>query len=225
MLVSIIIPVWNGENYLEEAISTALSQTYPHKEVIVVNDGSTDKTGAILRRYQDRLTVITQENSGLGASRNAGVNAAQGELIAFLDHDDLWENTKIEQQVAAYLQTDNDPLIFTYGKQFICPTLSKEEHSRLRVNKTSVPGYLAGSLLLSLNRFQKIGPFTEKKSLGEFIDWYMRAKEQKTPELLLKNVLYYRRVHQTNMGREKIAYNQKDYLKVLKEGLIRKRAR
>jgi glycosyltransferase involved in cell wall biosynthesis len=98
--VSVVIPSYNSAAYLPEAIDSALNQTVAPLEVIVVNDGSTDETPQILERYRGRLVVITQENRGLSGARNSGIAAASGELIAFLDADDVWLPEKLEKQVA-----------------------------------------------------------------------------------------------------------------------------
>jgi glycosyltransferase involved in cell wall biosynthesis len=98
-LVSTIIPTYNRANLVPEAIDSVLAQTYPHVEVILIDDGSTDGTLEVLRRYGDRIHVISQPNAGPAAARNRGVMAAQGEMIAFLDSDDLWLPEKLARQV------------------------------------------------------------------------------------------------------------------------------
>ena len=98
--ISVVIPSYNSAAYLSEAIDSALNQTVLPLEVIVINDGSTDETPQILQRYQGRIVAITQENRGLSGARNRGIAAATGELIAFLDADDVWLPQKLEKQVA-----------------------------------------------------------------------------------------------------------------------------
>lgn len=102
-LVSAIIPSYNRARVVCDAIESALSQTYHHMEVIVVDDGSTDDTQAALDRFGDRIRRITQKNAGPSAARNHGVAIARGEFVAFLDSDDLWLPPKIERQVAVLL--------------------------------------------------------------------------------------------------------------------------
>lgn len=98
-LVSVIIPTYNRSRLLRLAIESVLAQTYPAIEIIVVDDGSTDDTAAMLEQYAGRLTYIRQANQGGTAARNAGLRAASGEYLTFLDHDDLMLPTKIERQV------------------------------------------------------------------------------------------------------------------------------
>jgi len=86
--VSLIIPCYNGERFVREAVDCALGQSWPSVEVVVVNDGSTDRTTEILREYDDRIRVVTQANRGLPAARNSGIRSSRGEFLCFLDADD-----------------------------------------------------------------------------------------------------------------------------------------
>ena len=99
--VSAIIPVFNGAATVGEAIESALAQTFGGLEVIVVNDGSTDATADLLRRYSGRVRVIDRPNGGIAAARNTGAAAATGQYLAFLDCDDIWMPTMVERAVAA----------------------------------------------------------------------------------------------------------------------------
>ena len=99
MLVSIIIPTFNCADFLVEAIRSVLAQTYEHYEIIVVDDGSTDHTEAALEQFGNRVSYIGQAPGGPSVARNRGILEARGELIAFLDADDLWRPTKLSRQV------------------------------------------------------------------------------------------------------------------------------
>ena len=100
--ISVIIPTYNHARFLRDAVDSALAQTYAPLEVIVVDDGSTDATPRILAAYGDRIRAIRRENGGVGAARNTGIAAARGELLAFLDSDDIWRPAKLEMQVARF---------------------------------------------------------------------------------------------------------------------------
>jgi len=103
-LVSVVIPAYNASATLDETLRSVRSQTHSALEIIVVNDGSTDDTGAIARRHaaiDHRVKIVTQDNAGLAAARNTGWLSAQSDFIAFLDADDLWAPTKIERQIRA----------------------------------------------------------------------------------------------------------------------------
>ena len=99
--VSVIIPTYNRTEYVTQAIDSVLAQTYMDYEIIVVDDGSTDKTREVLEPYMDKITYIYQENTGVSAARNTGIKAAKGEWIAFLDSDDEWLPGKLAVQIRA----------------------------------------------------------------------------------------------------------------------------
>ncbi len=104
-LASVIIPTYNGEAFIREAVESALAQTYPNTEIIVVDDGSTDGTKKQIEDFigDGRIKYVFQENAGPGVARNTGIKNTSGELIALLDHDDLWMPEKIEKQ-ARFMQ-------------------------------------------------------------------------------------------------------------------------
>jgi len=98
-LVSIIIPAYNAEQYLSQSLESALNQSYQDLEVIVVDDGSTDKSVAIAQEYGSRVKLFQQRNLGAATARNCGVKLSKGQWIAFLDSDDIWAASKIERQL------------------------------------------------------------------------------------------------------------------------------
>jgi len=98
-LVSVIVPTHNGACWLPESIGSVLRQTYTPTEIIVVDDGSTDETPAVLRQFQPRIAVIRQSRGDIGAARNRGMAQARGDYLAFLDHDDVWREDKLAIQV------------------------------------------------------------------------------------------------------------------------------
>lgn len=116
-LVSIIIPCYNAERYVGEAIESALAQTYPNKEVIVIDDGSTDGSLEVIKSFGDRIRWETGPNRGGSAARNRGLELARGELIQFLDADDLLHPQKLERQVPIVLQ---HPESLVYCDYVVC---------------------------------------------------------------------------------------------------------
>lgn len=105
--VSVVIPVWNGERYLKEAIESILNQDFTDFELIIIDDGSTDDSGRIAATFahDNRVVVMTQENAGVVAARNIGLQNAKGEFVAFLDADDIAKRDRLSKQVA-YLQAN-----------------------------------------------------------------------------------------------------------------------
>ena len=111
--VSVILPVYNGASTIARALGSVFAQTFTDYEIVVVNDGSTDDTASALAAYGDRIHVVSQPNRGLSAARNAGVGASSGELIAFIDDDDLWMPEKLARCVAILDQDPNCALAYT----------------------------------------------------------------------------------------------------------------
>lgn len=109
--VSVIIPTFNRSSTVVEAVESALNQTYPSIEVIVVDDGSTDNTARRLQEFTSRITLLSQKNSGPSVARNNGASHSNGEILAFLDSDDTWKPEKISRQVA---------MMEDYGKEMTC---------------------------------------------------------------------------------------------------------
>lgn len=112
-LVSIIIPVYNGEQYLSKAIESALTQTYQNFELLIVNDGSTDNSAVIIKPYlkDSRVIYIEQQNAGVAAARNTAIKHARGKYVGFLDQDDLWKNNKLEVQIVSLEQDERVALV------------------------------------------------------------------------------------------------------------------
>ena len=111
--VSVIIPVWNGARTAPRALASVFAQSYTDYEIVVVDDGSTDDTPAVLAGYGDRIRVIRQANSGASAARNAGVRASSGEYLAFLDDDDEWMEDKLAQCVPVLDENPGCVLVYT----------------------------------------------------------------------------------------------------------------
>ena len=118
-LVSVIIPAYNAEEFIDEALQSVLRQTHRELEVIVVDDGSTDATRARVRAHGDRVRYIHQMNAGVGAARNRGLDAATGDYVAFLDADDLWRPEKLEVQLEVAARNPTSGLIACDGRRFL----------------------------------------------------------------------------------------------------------
>jgi glycosyltransferase involved in cell wall biosynthesis len=224
-MISVIIPVYNYERYLGEAIESVLGQTYQDLEVIVVDDGSTDRSGDVAKSFAGRGVRYCQEvHAGIGPARNKGVELAQGEFIAFLDADDRWPLEKIERQLRAF---ENDPALeMVFGQALQLQNGPAWEAGVRDKNLTvdgMVPGMVPGTMLIKRDAFDRVGKFQGGLKVGEFIDWYARAVELKVRSLVLPELLLWRRIHDSNQGvRERQSVT--DYARVLKAKLDRKRA-
>jgi len=222
MSITIILPIYNGEKYLSEAIESILSQTHHPQEIIIIDDGSTDNTASVAKSFGRAVRYHYQPNQGAGAARNNGVQLAQGEFLAFLDADDLWVEDKLVHQIQAF---ENDPkldMVFGHVRQFHSPELPDEVKQQIKIPAEVVPGQHVGTMLIKRESFQKVGPFRTDWEIGEFIDWYARAEEMGLKSLMLSEVVMKRRLHKASQGTYKREH-QKEYVRVLKAALDRRR--
>src|SRR5436309_855641 len=133
MLVSVVIPTFNSADYLVQAIQSVLAQTYQDFEILVVDDASTDHTEEAIQPFADRVIYLRQERGGPSVARNRGILQAKGELIAFLDADDLWRPNKLARQVEYLNQHPEACLVYTDFTRGSCP--GSNDESRLQVFK------------------------------------------------------------------------------------------
>ncbi|HNG96268.1 MAG TPA: glycosyltransferase family A protein [Acidobacteriota bacterium] len=222
-LISVVIPVYNGELYLAEAIQSVLDQAYQPLEIIVVDDGSTDRSVEIAAGFP-HVQVVSQPKAGPGAARNTGVQTATGNWLAFLDADDVWTRQKLIRQLAAFEQDPELDVVFGYVQQFVSPELGDEVRTRLKCPPNPMPGLHPGTMLIKRKSFFQIGLLNSALVLGDFLDWHGRATDAGLKMLMLDEVVMCRRLHTTNLTlREKAL--QTDYVKMLKSTLDRRRAR
>jgi glycosyltransferase involved in cell wall biosynthesis len=212
-LVSVVMPAYNAERHIAEAVNSVLAQTYRPLEIIVVDDGSTDATAETVRRLGPRVRFTTQANAGAGAARNRGVAMATGRYIAFLDADDSWPPEKLARQVEILETNPGCDLVFGQVQQFV--------HGGDDLGGPE-PGILPGTLLARREAFQRVGPLAEDLKLGEFIDWYARAREAGLSSRIESAVWLRRRIHDDNLGVRERA-SRGDYLRVLKAAMDRRR--
>jgi len=222
-LLSVIIPVYNGERYLAEALESVLAQGDPALEVLVVDDGSTDGTEAVARSFGAPVRHIAQAQAGAGAARNRGATLAQGALLAFLDADDRWRPGKLARQRATFAADPDLQIVFGHVRPFICPTLPEEKKARLHGPPEPLPGFHPGTMMIRREAFFHAGPFDTQWQAGEFIDWYARAVERGLKMHMLPEVVMERRLHDTNQGVYGRDHYRRDYLRILRATLARRR--
>lgn len=178
-LVSVIIPTYNRAHFLGQAIQSALDQTYPQVEVIVIDDGSTDDTAAVVAGFGDRVRYVHQENSGVSAARNHGLRLARGATIAFLDSDDLLMPHKLETQIA-YLEANPAVGMVYASHEFIHEDGRYHSTCRLHPSSATYHRLLAEckialpSVLVRRSVLNAVGGFDETMRIGEDIDLWVR---------------------------------------------------
>lgn len=220
-LVSVIIPVYNRDRYLAEAIESVLYQSYPAIELIVVDDGSSDRSAEVAQRYP--LTYVYQSNQGISAARNAGVALAKGKFIAFLDSDDIWVMNKLSKQIEFFAADPDLEAAFGHAQQFYSPELDESLRQQIKCHAQPIPAYLATAMLIKHEAFLRIGPYDTNLRTSIDINWYILAIENKLRHLMLPDVVYYRRLHATNNGLVEHQHRN-HFLHLLKAKLDRQRA-
>lgn len=213
MGISVIIPAYNASRYLHSAIGSVLAQTHQAAEIIVVDDGSSDDTASIAAGFSG-IRVLSMSHQGAGAARNRGVAAATGRYLAFLDADDLWLPTKLEEQVAVFTEHPQLKGVFGRVRQFVSPELGAELRGRYKVGSDPAPGYVAGCLLIERGAFLSVGNFDESLAGGEFIEWMVRARRGGVAMTMLESTVLLRRIHGANSVLSNIATIQDAYLKL-----------
>jgi glycosyltransferase involved in cell wall biosynthesis len=222
--ISVIIPAFNAAVFLAEAIESALGQTLPPREVIVVDDGSTDATAEVAQRFAPRTRYAYQANQGIGAARNLGVALATGELLSFLDADDRWSPDKLALQASALAAESDIDLVFGHVRQVPQERWAELAGRPAPPGEPVYAGVSAGTLLTRREAFERVGPFRTVGKFGEFLDWYARAQEFGLRHRMLPEVVLWRRLHDSNQGvRERQALT--DYAVVLKAALDRRRGK
>ena len=220
-LASIVVPVFNGEKYLDAALQSILDQDYRPIELIVVDDGSTDDTAGIAHSYED-VQYIYQENQGPSAARNAGIWVAHGEFISFLDADDRWTPDKLTVQIG-YLQMHPDvDFVVAKRRMVIEEGVEKPSWYQDRVFEKDSSCFGAGALVARKTAFDKVGLYNTHYRFGENAEWLARAKDAGVNMAVLPQTLLISRVHENNQTHHQDEMRA-NILKALKHSIDRKR--
>lgn len=216
-LVSIIIPVYNDAQYIEQSVNSALNQTYPNKEIIVVDDGSNPETKVILNRLAPQITkLITQENKGQSAARNVGIKEAKGNYILVLDSDDYFDPTFCEKAVAVFERRKEVKIITSFVNRFIANIIidvfkpyGGDIKQFLSNNQAT------GSCMFLKSDFKKINGYDELMRKG-FEDWefYIRLLQDGGIAYVIPEPLFNYRLRNdsTTSKANKIKYDLLKYI-------------
>jgi glycosyltransferase involved in cell wall biosynthesis len=201
--VSIVIPVFNGSDYLREALDSALAQTYPDIEVLVVNDGSNDggKTETIALSYGDRIRYFRKEKGGVAAALNFGIREMRGEYFSWLSHDDVYLPRKVEREVAVLEKCAGDTVVYSdyevidassrHVEVFRAGRISAPQFRMLLVTDIPVNGC---TVLVPRRCFEQAGLFDERlKATQDYDLWFRMARRHPflhCPEVLLRSRIH-----------------------------------
>lgn len=233
--VSVIIPVYNGDRFIQQTIRSVLSQTFSDLEVIVVNDGSSDTTAEIVSKFHAPVSLYHQENHGVAQARNVGVAHAQGEWVAFLDADDVWYPEKLGIQLeyargcpdAAFLYCDID-VINEDGQVVRRAVLAEKLERRRRRNRRSLasmafnglPFPYPSTVLMRKTLFVEIGGFDTnfQGNYHEDFDFFARVSKVFGMHFMTQSLVQYR-VHQISNREAKNDCHRKENWSVLLNSL------
>ena len=220
--VSVVLPVRDGRDFVAEALESVLAQSRPPYEVVVVDDGSTDDTAAVVDAIP-RVRCLRQPHRGVAAARNAGVGASTGELIAFIDHDDRWLPDKLAIQVA---QLSADPglgFCLAHQRQFLEPGMARPSWLRPQLLEGPHVCYLPSALLVRREVFLAVGPYDEAHPISSDADWFLRAKDAGVRMAVVPEVLLERRIHRANQSSRALQATQ-ELLLAVRSSIHRQRA-
>jgi glycosyltransferase involved in cell wall biosynthesis len=219
--VSVIIPVYNGAKFLSEAVESIRRQNYHPLEIIIVDDGSTDETAALVASLGEDIRYVYQRNRGPAAARNTGLAMARGDVIAFLDADDYWPPNKLKIQLARL--NDNPKIEVVLGRvQYTGLFTALERKIQFEGPDNTLINVHLGSGIFRKSVFDKVGVFDETLRFYEDHDWFLRVREQGISMVIIGQTTLHYRLHEHNMSRHKdIA--EFNIAKVLKKSLDRRR--
>jgi glycosyltransferase involved in cell wall biosynthesis len=218
--VSVIVPVYNGERFLGEALQSIVSQNYHPLEVLVVDDGSIDQSAAVAATFPG-VRILSKDHSGLAATLNHGIAHATGELFAFLDADDRWLPGKVERQVYALQQKPEMDMVFSHLRQF---SMRRDATGDTEEFTPAQPGYSKVTLMIRRSTFMRVGNFTETQGKHDFLDWYARAQSIGLQTDMLPDILVERRIHESNYGRTNPTEQRQRYFTALRASIQQRRS-
>ncbi len=199
-MITVVVPAFDAAPFVAEAVASARASGVDGLRVVVVDDGSTDRTADVVQGLAgDDLVLVRQANAGPAAARNAGVAAATGDLLAFLDADDMWPEGALRRQLAVLAR---DPtadgvhgLTQFFGDVDLAPVRFDRPDERV------VRGAFLGSVLLRRAAFDRVGPFDSSLRTGEDYDWFLRAREAGLRLVASDDIALRYRVHPGGLSR------------------------
>jgi len=223
--ISVIIPAFNAEKTLSETLDSILAQTRKADEVIIVNDGSTDDTEKVASRHPLAPVIISTVNRGASAAINEGIHHSHGELLAFVDADDLWEANKLEFQENRFDEKPEVEVVLTHMEPFICSSVPQSSSRNLVFKSGPQPGYLVGTMLCHRDVFNRLGSLDVSLKTGYFIEWFDRAKTAGVSFYMLPDVLMKRRIRPGTLSQRTVNQNtlSNDFVEIARRSIIRKR--
>jgi glycosyltransferase involved in cell wall biosynthesis len=224
-LVSVIVPVHNGQRYLAEAVESVRKQNYEPLEIIIIDDGSTDDTEKIARGLGQDIHYLFQQNAGPASARNTGIVASRGEIIAFLDSDDFWPPDRLTV-VVRYLE-QHPEVGYLLGKQIMFVERGCAVPPWMKAAWLSEPQDASNVGVLTARRviFDRVGLFNSGYGSGEDTEWLLRANEAGVTMARLPEIVVHRRIHGRNLSLRTIQMRKKNLMSITRESIHRRQGR
>lgn len=220
--IDVIIAVYNGSKYIEEAIASVQAQSWQNLNIILADDGSEDNTLSIVTRLgtQDkRIKILSLPHRGVSATLNDAIKFSDAEFVSFLDADDLWHERKLEKQMEELNRNRTTDICFCMVKEF--DSFQNDHDPQTHAARTGpLKGYSKIAFLGKRTVFEKYGLFDEEVAIGDFVDWFSRIVRSGQAIAMLDDVLAYRRIHKHNTT---ATASKNDFLKLIKTHLDEKR--
>jgi len=223
--VSIVIAVRNAEQFLRQALDSIAAQEFQDYEIIVVDDHSTDDTRAIAAFYP-RTKIVDQEGTGFAQAWNLGIDAARGDVIAFLDSDDIWPPHSLAARVQLLASDPGIDCVIGRVKFFMEDGYSIPRAFRPELLNASRVAYMAGTAMLRRRVFDTMGKFEENWKIASDIVWFWKLRNSGARINLVDDVLLQKRIHSSNLSNiaATMPIYREELLAFAKELVLRKRS-
>ncbi len=220
-LVSVIVAVSDGERYIGSALHSIFRQNYYPFDIIVVDGQSVDRTAAIAQSFKS-VKYIYQAGHGLANGRNRGIEAAQGEFIAFLDSDDLWTPDKLGIQIDYLLRNPELQYVNAWVQLFVDWGYSLRSRYTKKFLEQAHVGRTPGTLVARKSVFDLVGLFSPDFNIACDAEWFVRANGCRIPMFIVPEVLLYKRIHDNNLS-SNVSINRKELMEVIRQSIMRQR--
>lgn len=220
-LISVIIPVLNGERFLAAAVKSVLAQSYRPIEIIVVDDSSIDDTRRVAEKFAGQVRYIYQDNKGPSAARDTGIRASKADILAFIDADDLWAKDKLEIQLRLLNKHQQADIILGHLQYVIPKVLGEYSFTFTKVSRSFL-GLSLGASLIRRSAFDTIGLLEPTMEHYEDVEWFLRARDADLPIVTHEEVVLYYILHGNNASRDTPDEDTSFLLRALKESIDRR---
>jgi glycosyltransferase involved in cell wall biosynthesis len=198
--IAVVMPVWNGRAFLAEALASVRAQSYAPREILIVDDGSTDGSGELAATLLPEARVLRQDNAGIAVALGRGVHETAAEIVSFLEADDVWLPEKLAREAAFFGAHPDVAWTLCHADIFLEPGCARP--AWLRPSYLGVPSVVAFTSALAVRRsaFAHAGGFDPSYRYGQDTEWMMRAQAAGLRRGTLPDVLVRRRIHHRNLS-------------------------